>query len=95
MRWAEIIIETGSAAADAVGECLHSAGCGGLLIRDDPSAVVGFLPTDDRLEARLEQLKADLVALSEFGLTDASTDITLRTVEEADWETKIVLSFKC
>jgi ribosomal protein L11 methyltransferase len=86
MRWAEVKIETGPGAADAVGNVLRQAGCAGLLICESPDGVVGYLPTDDRLEGRLEYLKDALVSLPDYGLCDADTEITLRYVEEEDWE---------
>jgi len=86
MRWAEITIETGAEAADAVGDALREAGCSGLLISETPQAVIGYLPTDDRLEPRLLSLKSALAALPACGLTDASRELTLRYIDEADWE---------
>lgn len=87
MRWAEIIIEAGAGAVDAVQEALRSAGCDGIVVRDTetPPQVAGYLPVDDRLEGRLDGLQAALRRLPEFGIEGAGTDLTLRTVEEADW----------
>ena len=71
----------------AVSECLRDAGCGGVYIRDHltPPLVTGYLPTDDRLEGRLDGLQVALRQLSSFGVEGAGTELTLRTVEEADW----------
>ncbi len=87
MRWAEIIIDAGPEATDAVGAALYAAGCGGFEVREAalPPAVAGYLPVDDRLEDRLGSLKDALAALPGFGVTGAGTDLTLRYVEEADW----------
>ena len=87
MRWAEIIIDVGPEATDAVGAALYAAGCGGFEVREaaQPPAVVGYLPVDDRLEDRLSSLKDALARLPEYGVTGAGTDLTLRYVEEADW----------
>ncbi len=89
MRWAEIQIDTEPSAVDAVGAALYAAGCGGFEVREmaQPSAVAGYLPVDDRLEERLEQLQEALAKLPEFGITGAGTELTLRYVEEADWAT--------
>ena len=87
MRWAEIIIDAGPEATDAVGVALYAAGCGGFEVREgaQPPAVVGYLPVDDRLEDRLGSLKDALAALPGHGVTGAGTDLTLHYVEEADW----------
>ena len=89
MRWAEIQIDAEQGAVDAVGAALYAAGCGGFEVRETaaPPAVAGFLPVDDRLEARLEQLGTALEQLPECGVTGAGTELTLRYVEEADWAT--------
>ena len=89
MRWAEIQIDTELQAVDAVGAALYAAGCGGFEVRETalPPTVVGYLPVDDRLEQRLEELQDALMKLPEFGVTGAGTELTLRYVEEADWAT--------
>ncbi len=87
MRWAEITIEAETNAQDAVEEALRRAGCDGVLVRDTPTPpqVSGYLPVDDRLEGRLDGLQVSLNALPTFGIVGAGTELTLRTVEEADW----------
>ena len=87
MRWAEISIDAGPEATDAVGAALYAVGCGGFEVREaaQPPAVAGYLPVDDRLEDRLGLLKDALAALPGYGVTGAGTDLTLRYVEEADW----------
>lgn len=87
MRWAEILIEAGAEAIDAVGVALNTVGCGGFEVREtaQPPAVAGYLPVDDRIEDRLAQLKEALARLPEYGIMGAGTDLTLRYVEEADW----------
>lgn len=89
MRWAEIIIEAGPGATDAVGAALYAVGCGGFEVREaaQPPAAVGYLPVDDRLEDRLSSLKDALAGLEGHGVAGAGTDITLHYVEEADWAT--------
>ena len=87
MRWTEIIIETGPAAVDAVGQALQGAGCTGFEVRSDatPPTVAGYLPVDDRLEGRLAQIQERLRLLPSYGIEDAGTELTLRTVQEEDW----------
>ena len=89
MRWAEIIIEAGPGATDAVGAALYAVGCGGFEVREaaQPPAAVGYLPVDDRLEDRLSSLKDALAGLEGHGVAGAGTDITLHYVEESDWAT--------
>ena len=89
MRWAEIQIDTEPNAVDAVGAALYAAGCGGFEVREtaQPPAVAGYLPVDDRLEGRLEELQTALAKLPGFGVIGAGTELTLRYVEEADWAT--------
>ena len=96
MRWAEIQIDAAAEAVDAVGAALYAAGCGGFEVREtaQPPAVAGFLPVDDRLEARLEQLGTALEGLPTFGVMGAGTELTLRYVEEADWATAWKAYFK-
>lgn len=87
MRWAEINIEAGPEARDAVEQVLRAVGCDGVVIRDTaaPPTVAGYLPVDDRLEKRLDDLQASLSGLSGFGIVGAGTELTLRYVEEDDW----------
>ena len=87
MRWAEIIIDAGPEAVDAVGNALNTVGCAGFEVREaaHPPAVAGYLPVDDRLEDRLAHLKDALEQLADYGVSGAGTDLTLRYVEEADW----------
>ncbi len=87
MRWAEISVDAEPQAGDAVSEALRRAGCDGVYMRDtlQPPQVTGYLPADDRLEARLDGLQVALQTLPSFGIVGAGTALTLRTVEEADW----------
>ncbi len=87
MRWAEISVDAEPQAGDAVSEALRRAGCDGVYMRDtlQPPQVTGYLPADDRLEARLDTLQLALQTLPSFGVVGAGSELTLRTVEEADW----------
>ena len=87
MRWAEIIIDAGPEALDAVGDALNAVGCAGFEVREaaDPPAVAGYLPVDDRLEGRLNRLKDALEQFEVHGVSGAGTELTLHYVEEADW----------
>lgn len=87
MRWTEIAIDAGPGAVDAVGAALTDAGCTGFEVRSEsqPAAVVGYLPVDDRLESRLADIQLRLHDLPGWGITEAGTELTLRTVQEEDW----------
>ena len=83
MRWAEITIEAETNAQEAVSQALEAAGCNGVALQS--GSVTGYLPTDDRLEGRLDGLQTALAQMPSFGFADITTDLTLRYVEEADW----------
>ncbi|MEO7717696.1 MAG: 50S ribosomal protein L11 methyltransferase [Capsulimonas sp.] len=87
MRWAEISVEAGPDATDAVGNCFNEVGCGGFVVQDTkvPPTVVGYLPVDDRIEDRLLTLTTSLEALAGFGVENAGTEITIKYVQEDDW----------
>ncbi len=87
MRWSEIAIEAAPGAVDAVGQALIDAGCQGFEVRSEsvPPSVAGYLPVDDRLEGRLNQIQERLHGLPAFGVEGAGTELTLRTVQEEDW----------
>jgi ribosomal protein L11 methyltransferase len=55
--------------------------------------VTGYLPVDDRLEARLEALQARLRKLPDHGLA-VEEGMTLRTVQDQDWESAWKAYFK-
>lgn len=86
-KWAEIEIEAESDAVDAVGHILSSSGCNGFRVKDDAPVpiVLGYLPMDDRLEDRLYELKASLLALPDHGITTAGSTLVVRNIHEADW----------
>src|SRR5450432_3741557 len=87
MRWAEVTVDTEPAAIDAVGYCLTEIGCAGFVVRDEdpPVRVSGYIPVDDRLESRLDQLQSSLNNLESFGVEGVSTGLTLKYVDEDDW----------
>ncbi|MCE5198132.1 MAG: 50S ribosomal protein L11 methyltransferase [Armatimonadota bacterium] len=92
MRWVEITIEARDTSADAASNILLEEGCQGAAttqIADEPSGggpdIVGYLPVDDRLEARLENIRDRVRQLPELGLKLRSKQITIRWVHEEDW----------
>src|SRR5439155_24812010 len=50
-----------------------------------PSRVLGYLPVDDRLEGSLSELRQRLAELPSLGL-EVEDGLTLRTVQDQDWE---------
>lgn len=62
---------------------------------DNPSAcrVIAYLPVDDRLEGKLAELRERLLDLPRFGLA-VEEGLTLRTVEDQDWESAWKAYFK-
>jgi ribosomal protein L11 methyltransferase len=58
-----------------------------------PCRVLGYLPVDDRLEASLAMLRERLQALPRYGLP-VEEGLTLRTVQDQDWESAWKQYFK-
>jgi len=94
MRWVEITIEATDAAVDAVTGIMMNEGCGGTAITqvvDTPSQnqtdVIGYLPVDDRLEGRLQNIREHIHELPGFGLELRSDEIGIKWVADEDWAT--------
>ena len=86
MRWAEMTVACAPEATEAVSYAFLEIGCGGVTMQgDSPVMVQGSLPVTDELSGRIEQLKAHLERLPEFGLPALVDGITLRYAEEEDW----------
>lgn len=101
MRWVEISVEATEESADAVTNILMEEGCGGTATC--PSSVsslqslervMGYLPVDDRLEQRLDNIRARVKMLPEFGLPLRSDEITIKWVQDEDWATAWKKFFK-
>jgi ribosomal protein L11 methyltransferase len=93
MKWVEIAVDAAPDSRDAASNVLIEEGCAGTASGPD-SRVLGYLPIDDRLEARLEAIRSRIVHLPEFGLPLQSTDITVRFVEDDGWATAWKQFFK-
>jgi ribosomal protein L11 methyltransferase len=91
MRWAaiRIAIDGSANAANAAGELLVQAGSAGVAHdigpEDDPVAVIGYLPEDERLDAALRQIGAALTMLPAIGIAGVSAEPVIVMVEEEDW----------
>lgn len=94
MRWVEIAVEAVDVSADAVTDILMDEGCGGTVARRpagsapaDAVDVAGYLPVDDRLEARLENIRARVRRLPDYGLRVRSGEISVTWVNDEEWAT--------
>src|SRR5437762_1835204 len=86
MRWAEMTVECAPEAVEAVSYAFLEAGCGGVVMTgDDPVKVQGSLPVTDELMSRMQNLRAHLERLPEFGLPALKGGMTLRYAEDEDW----------
>lgn len=85
MRWARISVGTSPDAAEAVAALLMDAGAGGTEHRPD-GCIVGYLPVDDRLEGRILALRRGLAELPALGLAPSAPELSLTTLDAADWE---------
>lgn len=101
MRWVEICIDATEAAADAVANVLIEEGCGGAVFGSVPGAasarenrVAGYLPVDDRLEARLTNIRDRISALPSYGLPLVSDEVTITWIQDEEWATAWKKHFK-
>lgn len=86
MRWAEMTVKCAPESTEAVSYAYIEAGCGGVMMTgSDPVTVQGSLPVTDELTGRMQELKAHLDRLPEFGLAGLIDGMTIRYVEEEDW----------
>lgn len=101
MRWVEISVEATDASVDAVINILVDEGSGGAVIGPTPDTathssnrVAGYLPVDDRLEARLVRIRERVRLLPSFGLPLQSEEISIAWVEDQEWATAWKKHFK-
>ncbi len=80
-----------ASSADAVTGIMIDEGCGGTAVHgssasvSDEVSVIGYLPVDDRLEARLSRISERIRRLPELGLDLVSDELVLKWVEDSDW----------
>jgi ribosomal protein L11 methyltransferase len=87
MKWAEITVECPPESADAICYALSQVGCGGAAIQgQSPVRVRGYLPVSDELTMRVDELRRRLFSLADAGLPPPLAELTLKTVEDEDWE---------
>lgn len=101
MRWVEVSLQATPASVDAASNILIEEGCGGTVIGPTPpsadtdsTAVTGYLPVDDRLEGRLEAIRARISDLAKYGLSVVSDEITVKWVQDEEWATAWKKHFK-
>jgi len=92
MRWVEIALNANPETEDAITDILMSEGCAGTATFSVPDAledlkICGYLPVDDRLEARLLLIKERAGRLIEFGLSLPDPEVTITWVEDDEWAT--------
>lgn len=91
MRWVEMTVAATASSADAVTGIMIDEGCGGTAVHgssasvSDEVSVIGYLPVDDRLEARLSRISERIRRLPELGLDLVSDELVLKWVEDSDW----------
>ena len=90
MRWATIRIAVDNdPAAQAASDLLINAGSAGVAddvgVRDEITAVIGYLPEDERLAPRLRQIEAALRLLPALGIEGVSSEPVVIMIEEEDW----------
>src|SRR3954454_21155901 len=95
MRWAAIAVACPAAGEEAAAAALEQAGCAGAAITDVAgegpvsgpglSRVTGYLPVDDRLERRLEELQQRLRELRGWGVPVGDGSLSVRWIDEEDW----------
>lgn len=101
MKWVEIAIEASECSVDAVSNILIEEGCGGTVIGPIPASaghganrVAGYLPVDDRLEARLIHIRERVRLLPDYGLPLESDEVTVTPVADEEWATAWKKHFK-
>ncbi len=94
MRWAAIEIKTPPDSIEAVIGIMLNVGITGIeQVDGNPARLIGYHPVSDTLEPLLDSLQLQLSRISAFNLP-ATGEITLRTVDEADWESAWKQYFK-
>jgi ribosomal protein L11 methyltransferase len=86
MQWRELTVRCPLAAAEAVAAVLQDL-AGGCASQDMPEGTLlwAWLPEDERLVGRRQELAARLAALPEELLEGGRADLAERTVDDEDW----------
>ena len=101
MRWAEVAVEATEESLDAVANILIEEGCGGTAAVGSSACssgkgvrVLGYLPVDDRLEDRLNNVRERVGLLGELGLELGSDEVGVKWVEDDEWRDEWKKFFK-
>jgi len=86
-RWAEITVSVAPQAADAVAEAMRAV-CGGVTETTGNGRVIltGYSPTDDRVGARADAVRARVAAARDLGIDVGEGTVTVRPVVAQAWE---------
>ncbi|MEN6371323.1 MAG: 50S ribosomal protein L11 methyltransferase [Armatimonadota bacterium] len=94
---ANILIEEGCGGAAIKGPSVRASGPYELsdhLPTEGPTVLTAYLPVDDRLEGKLENICDRVRALPETGVDIGLGEINVKRVDEADWATAWKSFFK-
>lgn len=94
---ANILIEEGCGGAAITGPSVRASGPYELkdhLPEDGPTELTAYLPVDDRLEARLWNIRDRVRELPAAGVDIGQGEINVKPVDEADWATAWKSFFK-
>jgi len=94
---ANILIEEGCGGAAITGPSVRASGPYELkehLPEDGPTVITAYLPVDDRLEGKLQNIRDRVRALPEVGVDIGQGEINVKPVDEADWATAWKSFFK-
>ncbi|PKM89717.1 MAG: 50S ribosomal protein L11 methyltransferase [Firmicutes bacterium HGW-Firmicutes-12] len=99
MEWQEISVKTEPEAVEAVSEVFHELGAGGVVIEDKDthkqlnSIVKGYLPVNEDLSEKLENLKTELGEIARR-LEKKPYEIIQILMDEEDWANSWKVHFK-
>ena len=90
MKWMEVSIAADAKETDLVAACFYDVDATGVVLGDDPDGrvtVTAYLAADEDFDGRLAAFRSGIAALAaRDGFDAASCPITVRTVQDADWE---------
>lgn len=88
MHWAQITVTTSLEASEAVANYLFELNAHGVELKDDASAttrLIAYYPLDDRVGAKVQELRDFLARLTEWGLEPHPARVSLKQVEAEAW----------
>ncbi len=88
MDWARITVTTSHKASEAVANCLFEMKATGVEFRaiDDKRVdLIAYYPLDDRVNTRMQKLRAFLAELPKWGIQPGPATINLKHVKSEKW----------